>query len=270
MKNYHISPLAMPALVLLLCSNVWAQSEPSPQIERAFRDGNALLKKEQYAPALAQFRLVLKAMPNDPSALWNAGHAAFFARDYAAASAFFARLEKQEPNNGHLLAKRMQTAQAMGDLKTRDAARARLFALHRSGKDSTGYAAKASFCRDQFTIGKDNVLAFEYFVLQPRSGKAETPYLGRRYEFFVVGPDDKPKMTIETGWSALDVLPDGIYAPSAEMKAYYYDAYYPTGPWARQSFGLAPEEPSYEAAKQQVIAIASGKATPVSGQRRAP
>ncbi len=256
-------------LFLLFVPRMSGTSFAAPDAtERAFRAGNALLEKKQYAGALAQFRIVLKAEPDEPSSLWNGGSAAYFIHDYKTAAAFFARLQIQEPGNGHLIAKRIQTAQEMGDLKTRNVLRTRLFALHRSGKDSTGYATKASYCRDQFQVGKDSVLAYEYFELKPLSGKKDDASLGRRFDFYIVAPDESQKLRIECGWSSLDVTADGRFVPSRELPAFYFDAYYPTGPWARRTFGLGPTEPSYEATKAQIIAIIQGEAQQVSGERR--
>ncbi|BCM92187.1 hypothetical protein IAD21_04066 [Abditibacteriota bacterium] len=258
-----------PLALLLLVSTLGRTSFAAPDAtERAFRAGNALLEKGKYAEALAQYRIVLKAEPDEPSSLWNGGGAAYFTHDYKTAATFFARLQKQEPNNGHLIAKRIQTAQEIADFKTRDMLRTRLFALHKSGKDSTGYATKDSYCRDQFEVGKDKVLAYEYFELKPLSGKKDEPYLGRRFDFYVMGPDEKQKIRIECGWSSLDVTADGKFVPSHEMPAFYFDAYYPTGPWSRRTFGLGPTEPSFEATKAQIVSIIQGKAKPVSGEKR--
>ena len=241
-------------------------------IEAAFRAGNAAMEKRDYAAALPQYRVVLAAEPDEPSSLWNAGSAAFFTGDFGAAMTYFTRLQKQEPTDGALLAKRIQTAQELNDLKTRDALRAQIFALRKSGKDESGYTKKPSYCRDQFFVGqgadKAQVLAFEHWELKPLSGDKDKPYLGRIYEFYVVAPDDSTRIRIECGWSQLDAKADGSFAPATELNGFYYDAYYPSGPWARQSFGLAPQQPSYEAAKAQVIAIIESKAEPVSGQKR--
>lgn len=237
-------------------------------VERAFQSGNALMEKRDYAGALKQYRIVLAAQPDEPSSLWNAGSAAFFVGDTKAAATYFARLAKQEPDNGALLAKRIQSAQELGDLGARDVLRARMFALHKSGKDKTGYAAKPSYCRDQFFVGHDLVLAFEYFELKPLSGDRDKPYLGRVYDFVAVAPDDSTRVRVECGWSSLDVNPDGTFAPSRDLPSFYYDAYFPKGEWARRTYGLGPTEPTFEAAKKQVAAILQGRAAQVSGQKR--
>lgn len=261
-----MSILLRVTLCLLLTSSV-VQAAPDAT-ERAFRAGNALMEKQNYAGALAQYRVVLKARPDEPSSLWNGGSAAYFVGDFKTAASYFTRLQKQEPQNGHLLAKRVQTAQELGDRSTRNLLRARLFTLHQSGKDSTGYASKAFYCRDQFTVGKDQILALEYFELKPLSGKLDEPFLGRRFDFVVTSSDGRPKMRIECGWSSLDVTPKGQFVPSRELPSFYYDAYYPTGLWARRTFGLGATEPTFETVKEQVIAIIEGKAKQVSGEKR--
>ena len=238
-------------------------------LETAFQAGNALMEKRDYAAALQQYRIVLAAQPDEPSSLWNAGSAAFFTGDFQAAATYFDRLQKQEPKDGALLAKRIQTAQELGDLKTRDALRAQIFALRKSGADASGYTAGPSYCRDQFFVGKDQILAFEYWELKPLAGDKNKPYLGRVYEFYVVAPDaEKPEIRIECGWSQLDANADGTFAPARELNGFYYDAYYQSGPWERRTYGLKPDEPTYEQAKAQVIAIIEGRAEPVSGKKR--
>ena len=242
-------------------------------LETAFKAGNAAMEKRDYITALKHYRVVLAAQPDEPSSLWNGGSAAFFTGDFNAAQTYFDRLQKQEPKDGALLAKRIQTAQELGDLKLRDALRNQIFALRKSGDDGSEYTDAPRYCRDQFFVGKDQnklqVLAFEYWDLKPLEGDKDKPYLGRVYEFYVQAPDEeKPKIRIETGWSLLEANADGTYAPSREMSAFYYDAYYSSGPWLRQTFGLLPQKPDYEAAKAQVIAIIEGRAKAGSGTKR--
>ena len=242
-------------------------------LEAAFQAGNAAMEKRDYAAALKQYRIVLAAQPDEPSSLWNGGSAAFFTGDFKAAQTYFDRLQKQEPKDGALLAKRIQTAQELGDLKSRDALRDQIFVLRKSGEDESDYTVGPRYCRDQFFVGKDKnklqVLAFEYWELKPLDGDKDKPYLGRVYEFYVMAPDaEKPEIRIESGWSSLDVNADGTFVPSREMPAFYYDAYYASGPWLRRTFGLLPQKPTYEAAKAQAIAIIEGRAEPGSGKKR--
>ena len=282
--NRYLRPLFLSCVLLCGASHA-APNAPAPNaataaamadetaLEIAFQAGNAAMEKRDYATALKQYRIVLAAQPDEPSSLWNGGSAAFFTGDFKAAQTYFERLQKQEPKDGALLAKRVQTAQELGDFKARDTLRAQIFALRKSGADESGYTKGPRYCRDQFFVGADEnklqVLAFEYWELKPLEGDKDKPYLGRVYEFYAMAPDeDKPKIRIETGWSSLDVNADGTFAPSREMPAFYYDAYYATGPWLRRTFGLLPQKPTYEAAKAQIIAIIEGRAEAGSGQKR--
>ena len=265
--------LALALTTALCCGAAHAQTAPDDAaIKAAFDAGNAAMEKRDYAAALKQYRVVLAAEPDAPSSLWNGGTAAFFTGDFELAMLYFTRLQKQEPKDGALLAKRIQAAQEAGDSKTRDALRAEIYALRKSGEDSTDYTARPSYCRDQFFVGegenRDQVLAFEHWQLKPLGGDKEKPYLGRVYEFFVVAQGDTTRVRIECGWNLLEARADGSWVPASELSAFYYDAYYQSGPWARQSFGLLPELPTYEQAKAQVTAIIEGKAKPVSGRKR--
>ena len=278
--NRYLRPLFLSCVLLGGVSHA-APKAPAPDaataddaaLEAAFKAGNAAMEKRDYVAALKQYRVVLAAQPDEPSSLWNGGSAAFFTGDFVAAQTYFERLQKQEPKDGALLAKRIQTAQELGDLKARDTLRAQIFALRVSGEDESGYTEGPRYCRDQFFVGagenKLQVLAFEYWELKPLEGDKEKPYLGRVYEFYAMASDaDTPKIRIESGWSQLDVNADGTFAPSREMPAFYYDAYYANGPWLRRTFGLLPQKPTYEAAKAQIIAIIEGRAEAGSGQKR--
>lgn len=263
------SLLSIVLAIALCCGVAHAQAKPNDAaLEAAFKAGNAAMEKRDYAGALKQYRVVLVAEPDEPSTLWNAGSAAFFTGYFPAAMLYFTRLQKQEPKDGALLAKRIQTAQQLKDFKTRDALRTQIFALRESGEDVSNYTVKSSYCRDQFTVGKDSVLAFEYWQLKPLGGDKEQPYLGRVYEFYVVAPDDETRFRVECGWSLLEAKADGSFVPATELGGFYYDAYYPTGPWERRTFAIAPQQPTYEAAKAQIVAILEGKTKPVSGQKR--
>ncbi len=278
--NRYLRPLFL-SCVLLSGAAYAAPDAPTPNaatandaaLEAAFRAGNAAMEKRDYVAALKQYRVVLASEPDEPSSLWNGGSAAFFTGNFKAAQIYFERLQKQEPKDGALLAKRVQTAQELSDFKLRDTLRVQIFALRKSGADESGYTKGPRYCRDQFFVGTDKnklqVLAFEYWELKPLEGDKEKPYLGRVYEFYVMAPDaDTPKIRIESGWSSLDVNADGTFAPSREMPAFYYDAYYASGPWLRRTFGLLPQKPTYEAAKAQIIAIIEERAEPVSGKKR--
>ena len=269
--NRIFRPLVL-SLVLLSGAVHAAPDAATPgdaALEAAFQAGNAAMEKRDYVAALKQYRVVLAAQPDEPSSLWNGGSAAFFTGDFKAAATYFERLQKQEPKDGALLAKRIQTAQQLGDFKARDALRDQIIALRKSGEDESDYTEGPSWCRDQFFVGKDQVLAFEYWELKPLKGDKEQPYLGRVYEFYVVAPDqEKPKIRVEAGWSQLDANADGTFSPSREMPAFYYDAYYQSGPWLRRTFGLEAQKPTYEEAKAQTVTIIEGRAKPVSGKKR--
>lgn len=151
----------------------------------------------------------------------------------------------------------------------RDVNRAKVFVMHRSGKDESGYTQKASYCPDQFTVKSYKVYAFEFFELKPNANK-NNPF-SKRYEFLVALPGaETATMRLEVGWSYLEPDGKGVLKPTKNMSTFYFDAYYPEGEYARKTFGLFPSELPYDAVKQRLVDILNDKVEMTSGQSRSP
>jgi tetratricopeptide (TPR) repeat protein len=234
-------------------------------VETAFKAGNALLEKKQYAAALAEYRKALALVPDAPAVLWNGGMAAFFAKDFATAMALYKQLREQEPNDGRVLGKLIQTYQASGDTKNRDTARTAMLALHKSGKDTSDLAKQPSYCRDQFQIGDKTVYAYETFEFKPRVIRGDSEMFAVRYNFLVGNPDNSMEVRVEVGWNEPIKAADGTYKQGG---SFYFDAYYPKGRWVRKTMGLFENERDYDAVKQHVIAIVEGKVEMTGGTER--
>jgi tetratricopeptide (TPR) repeat protein len=261
-------------LGLTASSPVRAQEPPAltkaqeEEVDKSFSAGNELLEKKKYAEALVEYRKVLAIMPNDPGALWNAGMAAFFSKDYKTAAELYERDKKQEPNHGHLLSKLIQTYEALGDTQARDAARDEIIALRASGKDTTDYTKERSFCRDQFTVGDKLVYAYEMFEFKPRYSQDDAHKFGVRYNFIVMNPDNTSEFRLEVGWNTLEKDGKGGFKPAGYPSAFYFDAYYPKGDFARKTMGLYTKELTYAATKQHLIDIIDGKVKMSGGTLR--
>jgi hypothetical protein len=97
------------------------------------------------------------------------------------------RLAVVEPENWRAWSKIVQCAQALDLMRERDEAREKVFALNKEGK-----VDQKLYCREQFTVGDEYVMAMEYFKPDGRFGvelsflvsRPESPeQLNRRYTF---------------------------------------------------------------------------------------
>ena len=253
---FVVAPLAAPRLA--------RAQEAAPDTNKVFAEANALLQAKKYAEALKAYQKILTVSPDEEAVLQNAGMAAYFAGDYPTALSYYKKLKAGDKNSGFFRAKLVQVFQAAGDEKARDAERAELIALHLSGKDTSSLVKREDFCRDQYQVGNRRILVYEPFVFAPnKKGRFAV-----RYQFYVVGPDDKTETRIEAGWDTASKNAQGVYVPDTGLNAFYFDAYYPDGVWARRTMGLFTKEPTYNEAKTHVAAILAGKVRSSGGTQR--
>jgi tetratricopeptide (TPR) repeat protein len=227
--------------------------------EKSFRAGNTLMEKRHYAPALAAYQSALAKAPDEPSLLWNGGLAGYLSGDYGAALSLWQRLKKQEPRDGEVRAKLIQTYQALKKRRERDAERTQLFALRAEAKKHrpTAEALKQKeYCRDQFTTAGRQVFAYESFEMEGERA--------RRYNFRVFGKGaDSEDFHISLG-SYADT--NDFMRETGELKAgeriFHLDGYYPRG--LHKTFSFFKTEPSYDQTRLIVEEIVAGKRSPIS------
>src|SRR5262245_6573611 len=130
-----------------------------------------------HAEALATFQRTLETDPDNRTALYNAGMAAYLAGQPAFSVEYWGRLKALEPNDWRVRSKLIQAYEAVGKRAERDAERAQLYQLRATTDDDELKKAR-HYCRDQFAIGPTRVMAFEFFDLV-----GETPI---RYSFDVL------------------------------------------------------------------------------------
>ncbi len=258
--------LSLLAVVLSLCLCPLARAQqPALDLEKTFTAANALSENKRYADALTEYQKILAVEPNEENTLRNGAMAAYFAGDYKTALAYYRRVKAAHLSDGFIRAKLVQVYQAMGDDKARDAERAGLIALHNAGKDTSSLAKRTDFCREQYNVGAHDILVYEPFVFKPRT---KNGYFAVRYVFVVAGADGKRESLIEVGWNTVEKNAKGVYRPSSSLSAFYFDAYYPDGPYTRATMGLFTKELSYAATKSHVQAILEGKVKPSGGTLR--
>ena len=265
--------LSMIALVLLLgVAPARGQAGParagqSPAEEaaaKAFGEGNALMDERKYAEALARYREGLRHLPDDPALLYNASTAALLVGDFAAAAPYLKRLVTQDVDDWQSRAKLIQTYQALGDLKARDAERAALFDLRRRGGGQNkehpemSLARQEVYCRERLEVAGRKVMAFEHFELKgPRA---------LRYAFIVLDESgEREAHRISLG--SYD-LTNSVWAEMNKEKAakgerlFHLDGYFPGG---HATYGMYHPEPTYDEVRATVLKILEGGRKPISG-----
>lgn len=261
---------AVALVLLLVAAQARGQAKPAEQspeeaaAAKAFSEGNDLMEARKYAEALARYEEGLRHLPDDPSLLYNASTAALLAGDFQSAAPYLKRLVTQDVNDWQSRAKLIQTYQALGELKARDAERAVLFDLRQRGggenreKPELSLARQEVYCRERLEVAGKKVMAFEHFELKgPRA---------LRYAFIVLDEaGQKEAQRISLG--SYDTT-NSIWAELNKEKAkqggrlFHLDGYFPGG---HATYGMYHPEPSYDEVRAIVVKILEGEKNPVSG-----
>lgn len=259
----RLSTAVVTAIIIGVLSVPASAQNPAPtsqqqaQAEKAFETGNSLMEQRKFAEALVQYKQALAILPNDPAILFNAGMAAFNTQDYAYAAESWKKLKALEPLDWHARAKLVQAYQALGQLPDRDRERAELFELWKSGK-SAELKKQAEFCRDQFEVKGQKVMAFEHYELKGDRAL--------RYVFSILNKtEDGEEWRISMGSYKFT---DAVWRemqnpkPKAHERLFHLDGYFKNG--AHATYGMFFPEPSYDDIRAKVIKILEGKDDPIS------
>lgn len=211
-----------------------------------FKAGVILAGQKKQAAALAYWRRAVKADPSYLSAHYNLGQAAQLAGQHREALKHFGAVVRLQPQDWRALSKLVQLHQALGQRRQRDAARAKIFALRKAGKNR-GLLRAPSYCRDQFAVGKAHIFAYESFALVgPRA---------KRYAFRVKAPAGAYEISLGS-YDQTTAIARETGSIKGKQRLFHLDGYYPGG--RHRTFGMFKKEPSYEAVKKRVIAIVKG------------
>jgi len=261
MTRLHTS-LLTAIIVAVLSTPVSAQT-PAPstqqqaQAEKAFAMGNTLMQQRKSAEALVQYKEALAILPNEPAILFNAGVAAFGSNDYAFAAEAWKQLKAVDPLDWHTRAKLVQAYQALGNLPERDKERAELFEMWKSGKPAD-LKKQSEFCRDQFEVKGQKVMAFELYELKGDRAL--------RYVFSILNKtEDGEEWRISMGsYKTTDAIWRETRNPRPKdtERLFHLDGYFKNGGHA--TYGMFFPEPSYDVIRAKVITILEGKADPTS------
>lgn len=249
--------------IALLASGTGINAQEIPASEQeamvareAFEAANALMQRQKYAEALARYKQALAIWPDNLSLLFNSGLAAYLSSEYTLATDLWTQVKKADPLDWRVRAKLVQAYQALGRPTERDAERAELFELRRSGSIEE-LSSQYQYCRDQFEVNGLKVMVFEHFELKGDRAL--------RYVFSVIneaGGGDEYRISLgsyeltNAFWRETTTP-----RPKEEERLFHLDGYYN---WGHATFGMFAPEPSYDETRSKVVRILEGKDEPMS------
>ncbi len=253
------------AIVAALSASITSGAQDKPQnhpsteavAEKAFNDGNDLMRQRKYKEALARYQEGLAKEPDSPGLLFNGGLAAFMSKEFATAEKLWKSLTGLDPDDWKARAKLVQVYQALGDLKSRDEQRAKLLELRKSGRLEE-LNKQDFYCREQFEAAGKRVMVFEHFEL-----KGERAL---RYVFIVLDESGEGEaFRISLGsYETTNRISVELGSVKKGERMFHLDGYYK---WGHATYGFFTPEPSYDEVRKRVIDILEGKTQPQSQTR---
>ena len=248
-------------VIALLVSTTAVAQEPklSPQqtteVELAFDTANKLMEKNKPAEALTHYKKALTILPKDPAILFNAGMAAFATKDFNTALEMWKQVKDVVPSDWHVRSKLIQTYQALGKTAERDAERTELFAMWKKGEPAE-LKQQFEYCRDQFEVKGQRVMAFEHFELKGNRAL--------RYVFSILdatGEAEDWRISLGSYDITNNVWRETTKpTPKEGERLFHLDGYFKNGGHA--TFGMFAPEPTYDEIRARVVKILEEKAKP--------
>jgi tetratricopeptide (TPR) repeat protein len=204
--------------------------------------------------AIKYWKRAVAAKPDYVHAHYNLGQAYQIMGQHRKALRHFADVVRLDGRDWRARSKLVQLYQALNKRRERDAQRAKLFAQRKAGANP-GLARANSYCRDQFSIGKRKVFAYEHFELKGD--------FARRYSFKV--SDGKASFEISLGsYKSTNEIARGSGSLKKGQRLFHLDGYYDNGR-RHQTYGMFKKEPTYDQVKRMVIAVITKKRKATSG-----
>ncbi|MGV3619856.1 MAG: tetratricopeptide repeat protein [Archangium sp.] len=211
--------------------------------------GAALMAMKRGDEGVKLLDEAVKLEPRELFAAYNAGQYYQLNGKPKLALERFNHVAKADPDDWHVRAKLVQVNQELGDAKARDAARSEVFALRKAGKTPP---KMPEFCREQFTVGTQRVMAYESFeLIDPRAV---------RYTFKVLKPNDESNIERVISLGSYETTTNYMRESGslkAGERAWHLDGYRPDN--SHETFGIFTKEPSYDETRAQVVQALSGK-----------
>lgn len=239
------SQILVVLIASLAFSRVNAEADQTPQ--EKFSNVVTLLNAHKSAEALPILEDLSKTNPT-PSVFWNLGISAADVGNNNEALHAWLSYREINSKNWQVLAKLIQTYQALGDLKARDIERADLVALWQSGTD-TQLSTQSIFCREQFKHDGHRVMVLEYF--KPSGPKLIV------YSFVVVNESGQQEFKISLGsYDNTNQVALELGQRPKDKRLYHLDLYRSN---LHETLGMYLGQPSYDEIRHVVVDVLSGK-----------
>ena len=237
-----------------------ANGSSDEALERLYMGAMAAAKAGRLEEAAEMLDQMMTLDPNFPDAWWNLGTFRAQLNQHGPALSVWDIYRRMVPDDWRARVKVIQSCQALGDMVRRDRERNELLALRRAGADPT-LSAEPRYCREQFRVGEQAVVAYEIFepsgptrvfyqfmVGAPATGEYVGHYSLGSYDFTTefqremgsIGPDDR---VYHLDW----------YAGPLHSTVCFYHAL-----------------PGYDETRAHVVAAMTGSFPPVSGISTSP
>lgn len=154
-----------------------------------------LIKEGKYKEALSVLSDRLKADPDNPILLYNAGLTAYLGEEHATAIKYWQALKLLDPKDWQVRTKLVQAYEANKERGQMDKEIKELYEM-RKAKANKELSEAKFYCRDQFKEDKTKVMVFEYFELEGERAK--------RWSFNVLNEKDETDWVISLGSYEMD------------------------------------------------------------------
>jgi tetratricopeptide (TPR) repeat protein len=255
-----IQPFFRPwrASLFLLGAALGARAaEPNPEATQDFRAAADLIRAGQVAEAVPLLEKVRAATPNVSAIEWNLGLAYAELDRPEDALGCWRKMSALEPTNWQVTSKMVQAFHALGRLEERDRAIEQVRAQHKVNTDPQ-LLRIPGFCREQFKVNGQKVMAVEYFEPKPPSAV----YLA----FLVVDAAGKEQFRYSLGsYDETTEVARSIGQVGARDRLYHLD-YYRNEASSRvhRTYGFFKYQPGYATLREIVVKAMKGEAQPVS------
>jgi tetratricopeptide (TPR) repeat protein len=221
-----------------------------------FDDATEKMRARQFAEAVPLLEKLHAARPDSAAVVWNLGTAYAELERNEEALVCWQQMRKLEPGNWQSTAKVVQALQALGRLEERDRVIARLLAERKENQDPQ-LARQRWFCREQFNVGDQKVLAVEYF--EPTAPRAVF------VAFVAPGPDGKELFRYSLGsYDTTTQMARDLKDIGPTDRLYHLD-YYENHEQVHRTYGFFRARPEYATLRDQVVKAMKAEIKPVSG-----
>jgi tetratricopeptide (TPR) repeat protein len=232
-------------------------ADPNEAATQDFRAAADLIRADRVAEAVPLLEKVRAATPNVAAVEWNLGLAYAELDRPEDALTCWRKLSVLEPGNWQVTSKMVQAFHALGRLEERDKAIAQVRAERKVSADPQ-LQRLTGFCREQFKVNGQKVMAVEYF--EPK------PPLAVYVAFLVADAAGKEQYRYSLGsYDETTEVARSIGQIGARDRLFHLD-YYRNEAASRvhRTYGFFKYQPGYATLREIVVKAMRGEAQPVS------